>query len=360
VAEGGDNSRLVDRTRKKQTHVTTTFTRTKYTATQSSSTKSPAGQQPGAQDDGRSDTLLVDSKDGGPLARRRSHGNQSGMSRVHRLIPDSEDDDTFDEERSASHDPSLVSSGRFDMELDAGQALDPSTASTLLSQVTERHRCTRKHFRIKRIIGRQVIDNDAWYDVRWKRSWVPSHLVVQSEDGRDLIAIDGKDWYIKEIVKSKIKKGIHKQLVRWADETQEPLLHLGKALEAVEAFEQTPNLKRRTVTLDESLLDRRTILPQSEDDFREAQIHLAKNWPTIEPRNDIDLLPALKQIILEDPEHPRNDRLKHRKTHFTLIDQRQVRHLRWNEAYILSGKLYDCTLPRRNAILLQVVGETFR
>jgi hypothetical protein len=129
------------------------------------------------------------------------------------LIPDSEDDDTFDEERPASHDPSLISSGRTDLGLNAGQAFDPSAASTLLSQVTERHKCTRKHFRIKRIIGRQVIDNDAWYDVRWKRSWVPSHLVVQNEDGRNFIAIDGKDWYIKEIVKSKMKKGFHKQLV---------------------------------------------------------------------------------------------------------------------------------------------------
>jgi hypothetical protein len=347
----------VDRTRKKQTQVTATFTRTKSTATQSSSTKSPAVQQPGAQDDGRSDTL-ADSNDGSPLARHRTHANQSGISRICRLIPDSEDDDTFDEERSAIHDPSLISSGRTDLGLNDGQALDSGAASTLLSQVTERHKCTRKHFRIKRIIGRQVIDNDTWYDVRWKRSWVPSHLVVRNEDGCDFIAIDGKDWYIKEIVKSKIKKGIHKQLVRWADDTQEPLLHLGKALGAVEAFEQTPNLKRRTVTFDESLLDRRTVLPQSEDDFREAQIHLAKNWPIVEPRNDIDLLPALKQIILEDPEHPRNDRLKHRKTHFTLLDQQQVRPLRWNEAYILSGRLYDCTLPRRNAILLQVVGET--
>jgi hypothetical protein len=274
------------------------------------------------------------------------------------LIPDSEDDETFEDESSTIHAPSLISSGRTDLGLDSGQELDPSAASNLLSQVTERHKCTRKHFRIKRIIGRQIIDNDAWYDVRWKRSWVPSHLIVRSEAGRDLIEIDGKDWYIKEIVKSKIKKGIHKQLVRWADDTQEPLLHLGKALGAVEAFEQTPKLKRRAVTFDESLLDQRNILPQSEDDFREAQIHLAKNWPIVEPRNDIDLLPALKQIILEDPDHPRNDRLKHRKTHFTLLDQRQVRHLRWNEAYILSGRLYDCTLPRRNAILLQVVGET--
>jgi hypothetical protein len=196
---------------------------------------------------------VADNNDGSSLARTRRHTNQAGTSRIRRLIPDSEDDDTFEEEPSASHDPSLISSDRTDLGLDAGQALDPSAASTFLSQVTERHKCTKKHFRIKRIIGRQVIENDAWYDVRWKRSWVPSHLVVRNEDGRDFIAIDGKDWYIKEIVKSKIKKGIRKQLVRWADDTQEPLLHLGKALEAVEAFEQTPNLRRRTVTFDESL-----------------------------------------------------------------------------------------------------------
>ena len=279
------------------------------------------------------------------------------------MIPDSEDEETFDDEASAIQDPSLVSSGHTDTGLnhdpfESDQAPGSSAASTLHFRSTDHHRCTRKHFRIKKIVGRQVIDNDAWYNVRWKRSWVPSHLIVRSETGRDFIKIDGRDWYIKEIVKSKIKKGIPKQLVRWADDTQEPLLHLGKALEAVEAFEKTPKLKRRIVTFAESLLDQRTILPQSEDDFREAQIHLAKNWPIIEPRNDIDLLPALKQIILEDPEHPRNDKLRHRKTHFTLLDQRQVRTLRWNEAYILSGRLYDCTLPRRNAILLQVVGET--
>jgi hypothetical protein len=299
--------------------------------------------------------------EGSPLARNRNHTNLPGTAR--RMIPDSEDEETFGDASSAVHVPGLVSSSHTDpglisARLESGLELGSGAASATLSQLTYRHRCTRKHFRIKRIIGRQVIDNDAWYNVRWKPSWVPSHLIVQSEDGRDFIEIDGKDWYIKEILKSKIKKGIRKQLVRWADDTQEPLLHLGKALGAVEAFEQTPNLKRHVVSFDESLLDQRTILPQSEGDFREAQIHLAKNWPIIEPRNDIDLLPALKQIILEDPEHPRNDKLRYRKTHFTLLDQRQVRHLRWNEAYILSGRLYDCTLPRRNAILLQVVGET--
>lgn len=299
--------------------------------------------------------------EGSPLAYSRNHTNLPGTAR--RLIPDSEDEETFGDESSAIHNPGLVSSGHTDprlnpARLEPDQALRLGAASATLSQLTYRHRCTRKHFRIKRIIGRQVIDNDAWYDVRWKRSWVPSHLIARSENGCDFIEIDGKNWHIKEIVKSKIKKGVPKQLVRWADDTQEPLLHLGKALKAVEAFEQRPKLKRHVVAFDESLLDQRTILPQSEDDFREAQIHLAQNWPIIEPRNDIDLLPALKQIILEDPEHPRNDKLRHRKTHFTLLDQRQVRHLRWNEAYILSGRLYDCTSPRRNAILLQVVGET--
>jgi hypothetical protein len=280
------------------------------------------------------------------------------------LVPDSEDDEALEEEDSATHDPSIVSFGHTDPELDhdplePGQGLDPGAASTLLSQVTERHKCTRKHFRIKRIIGRHAIDGEIWYDVRWKRSWVPSHLIVRGESGRDdFIEIDGKDWYIKEIIKSKIKKGIHKQLVRWVDDTREPIRHLGKALEAVSAFENTPKLKRRVVTLDESLLNHNTILPQSNDDFREAQIHLAKTWPIIEPRNDIDLLPALRQIILEDPEHPRNDRTMHLKTHFRLLDRRQVRHLRWNEEYILSGRHYECTLPRRNALLLQVVGET--
>jgi hypothetical protein len=353
AAESGDNSRLVDRTRKKQTFVTATFTRTKSTATQSSSTKSCAEQQHGAHGDDRSDTLEADSLEGSPLAHSRNHTNLPGTAR--RLIPDSEDEETFGDESSAIHDTALDSSGHTDPRLNPARL---GEASATLSQLTYRHRCTRKHFRIKRIIGRQVIDNDAWYDVRWKRSWVPSHLIARSENGCDFIEIDGKNWHIKEIVKSKIKKGVPKQLVRWADDTQEPLLHLGKALKAVETFEQTPKLKRRVVTFDESLLDQRTVLPQSENDFREAQKHLAKNWPIIEPRNDIDLLPALKQIILEDPEHPRSDKLRHRKTHFTLLDQRQVRHLRWNEAYILSGRLYDCTSPRRNAILLQVVGET--
>jgi hypothetical protein len=361
ATESSDNSRLVDRTRKKQTYVTATLTRTKSTATQSSTTKSSVERQHVAQGDGRYDTLEADSIEGGPLTRNRNHTNLPGTAR--RLIPDSEDEETFGDESSAIHDPGLAFSGRTDpglipAHLESDQELGPRAASATLSQLTYRHRCTRKHFRIKRIIGRETIDNDAWYDVRWKPSWVPSHLIVRSEDGRDFIEIDGKDWYIKEILKAKIKKGIRKQLVRWTDDTQEPLLHLGKALGAVEAFEQTPKLKRDVITFDESLLDQRTILPQSEDDFREAQIHLAKNWPITEPRNDIDLLPALKQIILEDPEHPRNDKLRHRKTHFTLLDQRQVRHLRWNEAYILSGRLYDCTLPRRNAILLQVVGET--
>ena len=188
---------------------------------------------------------------------------------------------------------------------------------------------------------------------------MPSHLVKRSENGRDhFIEIDGKDWCIKEVIKSKMKKGVHKQLVRWADDTQEPLRHLGRALEAVEAFETMPKLKRRVLTFPESLLDTRSILPQSEKHFREAQIHLAKKWPVIQPRNDIDLLPAIRQIILEDPAHPRNDKLINRKTHFRLLDQRQVRPLRWNDKYVLSGRHYECSLPRRNALLLQVVGDT--
>lgn len=363
-AEMGDNSRLVDRTRSKQTHVTAAFTRNKSAGVQVSATKSPSAEQPpGEHGHARSDPLEAERLERGSLIRHQSHPRISARTR--RLIPDSEgDDESFDEQGSVTNNLGVVSPDRTRASLhphqQPGQEVDdPSAASTLLSQLTDRHKCTRKHFRVKRIVGRQIIDGETWYDVRWRRSWVPSHLIVRNENSRgDFIEIDGKDWYIKETIKSKIKKGIHKQLVRWADDTQEPLRHLGKALGAVEAFENTPKLNRRVLTFHESLLDQRTILPQSEDHFREAQLHLAKNWPIIEPRNDIDLLPALRQIILEDPERPRNDRLMHRKTHFRLIDLPQVRSLRWNEAYILSGRRYECTLPRRNALLLQVVGDT--
>jgi len=363
AAETGDNSRLVDRTRRKQSRVTAAFSRTKSTATRSSSTKSPAEQQHGGHDDARSDTLEDDRVESRSLTRNWGPVKPRGTAKTRHLIPDSEDEDASDDEGSSTRNltsisPSRTRTGPDPAHLQFGQEPCSSAASTLLSQVTDRHKCTRKHFRIKRIIGKQVIDGDTYYDVRWKRSWVPSHL-IQCENGRDrFIEIDGKEWYIKELVKSKMKKGIHKQLVRWADDTQEPLRHLGKALGAVAAFEKMPKLKRRVLTFEESFLDTRTILPQSEKHFREAQIHLAKKWPIIEPRNDIDLLPALRQIILEDPEHPRNDKLIHRKTHFRLLDQRQVRPLRWNEAYILSGRHYECSLPRRNALLLQVVGDT--
>jgi hypothetical protein len=217
--------------------------------------------------------------------------------------------------------------------------------------------CTSKHFRIRNIIGRDSIDGDTYYVVAWKSSWVPSNLIKTSEDGQErCIEIDGKDWRVAGITKTKVKKNIHKVLVRWVDTTMEPIKRLRRALPAIREFEQMPRLNRRVVSFDESLIDQTKIINQSDEVFREAQVHLAKKWPWIEPRNDIDLMPALRQIFQE--QFPRrDDEPASRKTHQRLIDQPQLRRLCWNEEYLLAGRYYECTLPKRNALLLQVVAQ---
>lgn len=217
--------------------------------------------------------------------------------------------------------------------------------------------CTSKHFRVRRITGRDSIDGDTYYVVSWKSSWVPSDHIMAGGDGQDrYIKIDGKDWRIAATIKFKVKRGIHKELVRWVDDTLEPIKRLQRALPAIMAFELKPRLERCVVSFDDSLIDRSKILPQSDEEFRKAQVHLAKKWPMIAPRNDIDLLPAFRQIMLE--QFPRrDDDMANRKTHQRLIDQPQLRRLCWSEEYLLSGRFYECTAPKRNALLLQVVAE---
>jgi hypothetical protein len=218
--------------------------------------------------------------------------------------------------------------------------------------------CTSRHFRVRCIIGRDSIDGDTYYIVSWKSSWVPSDQIVTPDDGQDRrIKIDGRDWLIARTIKQKVKKGVHKQLVRWVDDTLEPVKRLRRALPAIREFELKPRLSRRVVSFDESLVDRTKVLPQSEAEFRQAQIHLAKKWPMIEPRNDIDLLPAFRQVVMELCPRPEDDILAIRKTHQRLIDLPQRRRLRWSEEYLLSGRFYEYTPPRRNALLLQVVAH---
>lgn len=224
-------------------------------------------------------------------------------------------------------------------------------------QHTEHDGYTSKHFRVKEIVGREFVEGDVYYSVRWKRSWVPVNLVMFRASGRGYyVTIDGKDWPIDKLIKQKAKKGILKHLVRWSHDTQEPLCRLYKALSAIEKFEKRPNLLRRVVSLSESLIDLTKILPQPEAHFKEAQRHIALTWPFIGPRNDIDLLPAIRQIVLEL--YPRADRPASRKTYLQLIDRPQVRRVFWNQAYILSGRHYECSPPKRNALLLQAVAES--
>jgi len=220
-----------------------------------------------------------------------------------------------------------------------------------------RSNCTSKHFRIRKITGRKSIDGDTYYVVAWKSSWVPSDLITTSEDGQErYIQIDNKNWRIAGTIKTKVKKGIQKDLVRWVDDTTEPIKRLRRALDAIRAFELKPRLDRRIVSFEESLFDRTKILPQSDKHFREAQVHCAEKWPMIPPRNDIDLTAALRQISLE-LWPPRDDDTGSRKTHQRLIDRPQVRRLYWGQEYVLNGRFYEFTPPKRNALLLQVVAE---
>ena len=252
--------------------------------------------------------------------------------------------------RSAA-DPNNDTSAPSNEQRGADDSL-PTTANSSL-----RPDCTSKHFRVRKITGRDSVDGDTYYVVSWKSSWVPSDLIKTGEDGQErYIKIDGKNWRIAGTIKTKVKKGIRKDLVRWVDDTMEPVKRLRRALSAIKEFELMPRLDRRVVSFDESLIDRTKVLPQSEEDFREAQVHLASTWPMIQPRNDIDLLPAFRQIILELLPK-RDDDPASRKTHQRLIDRLQLRRLYWSEEYMLAGRFYECTPPKRNALLLQVVAE---
>jgi hypothetical protein len=232
-----------------------------------------------------------------------------------------------------------------------------NTDASNTSPTTSHPGCTSKHFRVRCITGRESIDGDTYYIVSWKSSWVPSDQIVNPGDGQDRhIKIDGRDWLIARTIKQKVKKGIPKQLVRWVDDTLEPVKRLRRALPAIREFEMKPRLARRVVSFDESLLDRTRILPQSDEEFRQAQVHLAKKWPMIGPRNDIDLLPAFRQVVMELCPRPEDDILT-RKTHQRLIDLPQRRRLRWSEEYLLSGRFYQYTPPHRNALLLQVAAD---
>jgi hypothetical protein len=265
-------------------------------------------------------------------------------------VPGTEAVDTAAEMPVARHNDELEKNLPDQEQEDNTQASDTGSVTTHLG-------CTSKRFRVRCITGRDSIDGDTYYIVSWKSSWVPSDQIVTSGDGQDHhIKIDGKDWLIAGTIKQKVKKGVPKQLVRWVDDTLEPVKRLRRALPAIRDFELRPRLRRRVVSFDESLVDRTKILPQSDEEFRQAQVHLAKKWPIIEPRNDIDLLPAFRQVMMELFPKPDDDILA-RKTHQRLIDQPQRRRLRWSEEYLLSGRFYEYTLPRRNALLLQVVAE---
>jgi hypothetical protein len=277
-------------------------------------------------------------------ASHEAHTNHGGD------VSGTEPVDTAAETSVARHNDELEKNLPDEEREDNTQASDTGSTTPHLG-------CTSKHFRVRCITGRDSIDGDTYYIVSWKSSWVPSDQIVTSGDGQDHhIKIDGKDWLIAGTIKQKVKKGVPKQLVRWVDDTLEPVKRLRRALPAIREFELKPRLARRVVSFDESLVDRTKILPQSDVEFRQAQVHLAKKWPIIEPRNDIDLLPAFRQVMMEL--FPRlEDDILLRKTHQRLIDQPQRRRLRWSEEYLLSGRFYEYTLPRRNALLLQVVAE---
>ena len=233
----------------------------------------------------------------------------------------------------------------------AGETV-PSTAAS-----APRPDCTSKHFRVRKIIGRESIDGDTYYIVSWRSSWVPSDLIMTSEDGQErYIKIDDRNWRIAGTIKRRVKKGIPKELVRWVDDTMEPVRRLRRALSAIEEFERKPLLNRRVVSFDEALIDQTKISPQSEEDFQKAQVYIAEKWPWIEPRNEIDLTPAFRQITLELSQR-RDDDGATRKTYQRLINQPQLRRLCWGEEYLLAGRFYECTPPKRNALLLQVVAQ---
>lgn len=227
----------------------------------------------------------------------------------------------------------------------------------------------RQDFEVDKILDKRVVDGRVEYLVRWKSTWIPTELVVPGEEEQMAhVIINGDIWHIEVTLKWRMRHGVSMCKVRWHDDTLEPSEHLANAQAAIAEFEGTASAHRPAIrrtyrglqqrpilTIAESRFPPGSVLPQTEDEYHAAQLHVASTWPFIRPHPTLDLYPAIYRILMEvkgitsQADHGG-------KSFRNLMKLPQVRPLRWHRQFQYSRRLYKCVRRRRNAILLQVTG----
>ncbi|KAM0721575.1 hypothetical protein Q7P37_002500 [Cladosporium fusiforme] len=219
-------------------------------------------------------------------------------------------------------------------------------------------------FTVLRVVGKRKQEGDVEYSVQWKQSWVPFDSVLEGSEGKRCVAAQSRYWEITGQLEERTQDGIRQCKIQW-DNTWEPVENLKNAEEEVAAFEagrakrrgfaegRVP--ERRVLTIAESNFPPGRLLPQSEEDYAEAQRHVARYWPEIHPYRSLDLYPAIYCILVEMLGGTL-DAIHGGKSIRSLLNCQQVRPLTWREEYVRSGRTYTCTRRRRSALILQVVG----
>lgn len=224
---------------------------------------------------------------------------------------------------------------------------------------------TTLNFTIAQIVKKQLRQGEIKYRIRWEPSWVAFDSVFEGNEGRCCVAAQRKFWGVVETLEERIHNGVKECKVQWKN-TWEPARNVdsseGVKVAAFEA-DQTDRRRcrveklrqRRILTISESKFPSGRVLPQSDDDYAAAQQHVALYWPEIKPHESLDLYPAILQIQNELLDGRLQARRK-RKTWLALLVRPQIRPLRWREEYIKSGRTYNFSRSRRNALILQAVG----
>ena len=226
----------------------------------------------------------------------------------------------------------------------------------------------RRDFEVKRIFNKYIVKGKILFSVRWKSTWVPLEAIVQGEGHEcSYVGADLATWVIRKQLGSRIKNGMEERKVRWAS-TREPLENLVNAQQAIANYETTKQQtgrddmqtvrQRSILTFEGSHFPRGTVRFQSDDDYAKAQRWVASTWPMIRPHRTLDLYPAIYRIQMELSKMKPKAKANHGgKSYRNLMQQPQVRPLKWSEMYIESGKTFHFSRRTRAAIFLQVTGE---
>jgi len=223
----------------------------------------------------------------------------------------------------------------------------------------------RKDFDVERIGVKFLADEKVIYVVHWKSTWVAAKLIVKGNDMEcPHVDADGTRWYIKELYSRREMNGIGKVKVMWMD-TEEPVEMLSNAQQAIVIFEADLKLagvdqvaqvrQRRVLTIPESQFPRGSVLPQSEEDYAEAQRWVSTLWPEIRPHARLDLYPAIYKIHMERASRRRN-KTHGGKSYRCLMKLPQLRPLRWSDDFLESGALLKCCRRKRASLFIQATG----